>query len=63
MSPSITHGDLAPDKMSSTKLKRVSVTERKTVGNSCLDSKITQDFHVVFHRLHFAEMQLLSSGL
>lgn len=25
MSPNITHGDLAPDRMSSTKLKRVSV--------------------------------------
>lgn len=31
MSPNITHGDLAPDKMSSTKLKRVSVAERKTL--------------------------------
>lgn len=29
MSPNITHGDLAPDKMSSTKLKRVSAAERK----------------------------------
>lgn len=29
ISPNITHGDLAPDKMSSTKLKRVSVTERE----------------------------------
>lgn len=28
MSPSITHGDLAPDRMSSTKLKRVSVEQR-----------------------------------
>lgn len=32
MSPNITHGDLAPDKMSSTKLKRVSVTKRKNSG-------------------------------
>ena len=33
MSPNITHGDLAPDKMSSTKLKRVSVVKRKTAGH------------------------------
>lgn len=32
MSPNITHGDLAPDKMSSTKLKRVSMTKRKISG-------------------------------
>lgn len=31
MSPNITHGDLAPDRMSSTKLNRVSAArERKT---------------------------------
>lgn len=29
-SPNITHGDLAPDKMSSTKLKRVSVADTTT---------------------------------
>lgn len=29
MSPNITHGDLAPDKMSSTKLKRVSAEMKK----------------------------------
>lgn len=34
MSPNITHGDLAPDKISSTKLRRVSAAERKTVGHS-----------------------------
>lgn len=33
MSPNITHGDLAPDRMSSTKLRRVSVTKRKTAGH------------------------------
>lgn len=35
MSPNITHGDLAPDRMSSTKLKRVSGGEggRRTVGH------------------------------
>lgn len=38
MSPNITHGDLAPDKMSSTKLKRVSVEERET------DSPVEKDF-------------------
>lgn len=31
MSPSITHGDLAPDRMSSTKLRRVSTATTKTV--------------------------------
>ena len=34
MSPNITHGDLAPDRMSSTKLRRVSVTKRKTARHS-----------------------------
>lgn len=29
MSPNITHGDLAPDKMSSTKLRSVSAADRK----------------------------------
>lgn len=31
-SPNITQGDLAPDKMSSTKLKRVSVAHTTTAG-------------------------------
>lgn len=29
MSPNITHGDLAPDMMSSTKLRRVSATDER----------------------------------
>lgn len=48
MSPSITHGDLAPDKMSSTKLRRVSTTKRNS--GTCvrisfsLKFKIRKDF-------------------
>lgn len=34
MSPNITHGDLAPDRMSSTKLRRVSVSKRKKAEHS-----------------------------
>lgn len=32
MSPNITHGDLAPDRMSSTKLRRVSAARGKDKG-------------------------------